>query len=147
MEPRSEERELESATDTPSSTIPPAPRGYSGATLGIMMGLGTLLGVAISAVATGLHAGEMVALQRQAAAIESIADSLKRVPPAIPTPSPIASFDPTNLPIISEDSNGTEICGIVDDHGRVRIEGMDPTPCDEYLKAHPWFPDLEGPDL
>lgn len=48
---------------------------------GIAVAIGAIVGMFLSTIGTGLQAGQMVASQRQAAAIESIAASMKECAP------------------------------------------------------------------
>ena len=114
--------------------------------------VGAVLGILLTVLATGLQGGSLVAYQRQATALESIAVSLQR---AAPTPTstivdvpadgtldvpgdatnpiaPIASYEESPA-IVFEDSTGSDRCSIVEDGNTVRIEGPDPEPCELFL--------------
>ena len=61
---------------------------------GIAMALATLLGVALTFIATGLQAGSLRAYQRQADALERIADTMR----------PDCSIEPTRTPVLIQDT-------------------------------------------
>ncbi|MDO8631553.1 MAG: hypothetical protein Q7R41_13790, partial [Phycisphaerales bacterium] len=103
----------------------------SGAQAAVGMGCATVLGILLTIVATGISGKSLVAYQRQADALESIAASMR-------------SPDP---PVVWEDSAGNDRCTIVEDGVSFRVEGEDQSLCLEFLAAHPWFPDLDTPNL
>ena len=66
---------------------PQRPGLSAGVRTGLAVAVGAILGAILSTIGTGIHACELLALQRQAAAIESIAETLKKPSPSM-TPPP-----------------------------------------------------------
>ena len=113
---------------------------------GLAVAVGAILGVFLTMIGTGIHAGELLALQRQAAAIESIAETF-RIGSGSVTPTTPSLSVPGAHPMVFEDSSGNDRCTIVEVvDGSYRIEGDEPALCESFLENHPWFPDLAVPD-